>query len=175
MEFEQREFIIEQKFIALQDTYVIRDKIGNQLGIVKKKLISVTSAFTVEDNTDILAEIRAQFLTLHDTFRILDREGKLVAKINKKIFKIFSSAFWIEDSNKNKLYWIEGNFSKHDYMFKDMNKNVVAIVHKKWATLRDSYCLEITGEIDPLLAICSCIAIDQKLEGLLVKQRYSPV
>jgi uncharacterized protein YxjI len=172
MESEQREFIIEQKLAALQDTYIIKDKLGNQLGIVKKKFISTTSAFTVEDNTGILAEIRAQFLTLHDTFRILDGEGKLVAKINKKIFKIFSSAFWIEDSKKNKLYWIEGNFSKHGYVFKNMNKNVVAIVHKKWTALRDSYCLEITGEIDPLLAICSCVAIDQKLEGLLVRQRF---
>jgi uncharacterized protein YxjI len=155
------EYIIEQKIAALRDTFGIKDRSGNLLAYVKKKLVSWGPQFLFEtpDGTGF-GEMRGKVLTVRPTFEIYGKQG-LVAVVKKKVLKLLGSEWWLEDSTGKEIGRIKGNITEHDFSILSPSGSQVAQVHKKWASIRDSYGVEIQSqEIDPYIIIAYVIAMD---------------
>ena len=54
----------------------------------------------------------------------------------------------------------QGNIFDHEYTF-TRGGDEVAIVSKRWFTVRDTYAVDVVDGQDPLLVLASAIAIDQ--------------
>lgn len=108
--FAGKEYIIEQKIVALRDTFGIKDRNGNLLAYVKKKIVSWGPQFYFETpDGSRLGEMRGKVLTVRPMFEIYDAQS-LVAVVKKKILKLLGSEWWLEDGSGTEL----ANQRKHN-------------------------------------------------------------
>ncbi len=159
--FTGTQYIIEQKIVALRDTFGIKDRNGTLLAYVKKKLVSWGPQFYFEtpDGTR-MGEMRGKVLTIRPTFEIYDTQG-LVAVVKKKVLKLLGSEWWLEDASGKEIARIKGNITEHNFSIQSPTGSQVALIHKKWVSVRDSYGIEILSqELDPYVIIAYAIAMD---------------
>jgi uncharacterized protein YxjI len=159
--FSGNEYIIEQKIAAMRDTFAVKDRNGNLLAYVKRKIVSWGPQFWFEtaDGTR-LGEMRGKVLAVRPTFEIYDMQG-LVGVVKKKVLKLLGSEWWLEDNSGNEVARIKGNITEHDFTVKSPSGSEIALVHKKWVSIRDSYGIEIVSqEISPYVVIAYVIAMD---------------
>jgi uncharacterized protein YxjI len=161
--FDTTKYIIERKLAALRITYNVKDVKGNLLGYVKAKRANVGYVkFCFEDNHGIyLGEIDGKVITVHHEYEIKDRDGQLKARIKKEFLKLFGSEWWMEDPEGQQLAKAEGEFAGHNYQILAPDGSLIAEIHRKWVSMRDSYGIEISGQsLDPLLILSYTIAMD---------------
>jgi len=160
--FAGKEYIIEQKIVAIRDTFGIKDRNGNLLAYVKKKNVSWGPQFYFEtpDGTR-LGEMRGKVLTVRPTFEIYDAQ-RLVAVVKKKILKLIGSEWWLEDGSGTEIARIKGNITEHNFSIQSPSGTEIALINKKWFSVRDSYGIEILSqEVDPYVVVAYAIAMDQ--------------
>jgi uncharacterized protein YxjI len=159
---ENREFTIDQRLLSIRNTYVIKNKLGEQLGFIKQEFVSWGPHFWLEDNSGThIGEIDGKVITAHHEYEIKDKDGQLKARIKKKILKLFGSEWWMEDVDGREIARINGNIVRHTYDIVAPDKIVIARVHLNWATVQDEYCIEIIKQdFDPLLVLGYAIAMD---------------
>ena len=160
--FGQNKYTIEQKLVALRDTYGVKDFNGNLLGYVKAKIVSLGPKFWFEDLNGVqLGEIDGKIVTIHNEYEVKDQTGQLRAKIKKKILNLIGSEWWMENAQGQQIAKVKGNFTEHEYQILGPDGSPIAQIHKKWITIRDSYNIEITRpEFDPFLILSYVIAMD---------------
>ncbi|OLB72284.1 hypothetical protein AUI06_01745 [archaeon 13_2_20CM_2_52_21] len=160
--FSGNGYTIEQKILALRDTFGIKDRGGNQLAYVKKQLVSFGPKFWYEStNGEKLGEIHGKVLAIRPTFEIYNSQGQLVAQVKKKILKLIGEAWWMENSSGQEIAKIKGNVWEHDYYIQDTSGQPIAQIHKKWVSVRDSYNVEILNPaMDPYLVLSYAISLD---------------
>lgn len=160
--FENREFTIDQRLLSVRNTYVVKDKFGQQLGFIKQEFVSWGPKFWFEDNAGVhLGEVDGKVVTVHHEYEIKDSDGQVRARIKKKILKLFGSEWWMEDPDGHELARINGNIVHHTYDIVARDKTVIAKVHLNWATIRDEYCIEIVKQdFNPLLVLGYAVAMD---------------
>ncbi len=160
--FTGTEYIIEQKIAAIRDTYGIKDRNGNLLAYVKRKMASVGPKFWFETpDGSRLGEVNGKVLTVRPTFEIYDVQGKLLAVVKKKVLKLLGSEWWLEDSSGGEIARIKGNVTEHDFAIQSPSGDQIAQVHKKWVSVRDSYSIEILNPtVDPYVVLAYAIAMD---------------
>ena len=159
--FSGREYVIEQKIAALRDTFGIKDRNGNLLAYVKKKLVSWGPQFSIEtpEGTKI-GEMRGKVLTVRPIFEIYGQQG-LVAVVRKKLLKVIGSEWWLEDSTGKEIGRIKGNITEHEFSIQSPSGAQIAQINKKWVSIRDSYNVEVLSEeIDPFVIVAYAIAMD---------------
>jgi uncharacterized protein YxjI len=156
-----KEYVIEQKIAAMRDTFGIKDRNGNLLAYVKKKIVSWGPNFWFEtpDGTRF-GEIHGKVVAVRPTFEIYDQQG-LVGIVKKKVMKLLGSEWWLENNSGTEIARIKGNITEHDFKIKSPSGSDVAVIHKKWASIRDSYGIEIVNEeITPYVIVAYVIAMD---------------
>ncbi len=160
--FTSNGYIIEQKILALRDTFGIKDQNGNLLAYVKKQLVSFGPRFWYESvSGQHLGEIHGKILAIRPTFEIYDGQGQLRARVKKKLLKLLGEAWWMEDSAANEIAKINGNVLEHDYYMQEPSGAPIAQIHKKWVSVRDSYGLQLLNpSFDPYLALSYAISLD---------------
>jgi uncharacterized protein YxjI len=160
--FTGTEFIVEQKIVTMRDTFGIKDRNGNLLAYVKKKIVSLGPNFWFEspDGTR-LGEVKGKVLAVRPTFEIYDAQGQLLAVVKKKVLKLLGSEWWLESASGQEVARIKGNITEHDFTIQSSAGTALAQIHKKWVSVRDSYGVEILGsELDPYIILAYAIAMD---------------
>jgi len=159
---ENKEFIIDQRLLTVRNTYVVKNRNGEQLGLIKQEFVSFGPKFWLEENSgDHIGEIDGKVVTVHHEYEIKDKNGQLKARVKKKILKLFGSEWWMEDIDGNRIAKIKGNIVHHTYDMIAQDETPIARVHLNWATISDEYCVEIVKQdFDPLLALGYAIAMD---------------
>jgi uncharacterized protein YxjI len=159
---DNKEFTVDQRLLSVRNTYVIKNRLGEQLGFIKQEFVSWGPKFWLEDNDGVhWGEIDGKVLTVHHEYEIKDKDGQVKARIKKKIMKLFGSEWWMEDPNGDEMARIKGNLVHHTYDIVAPDKTLIAKVHLNWATISDEYCVEIVRQdFDPLLILGYAIAMD---------------
>ncbi|SHJ58312.1 LURP-one-related/scramblase family protein [Pseudobutyrivibrio xylanivorans] len=130
-EAEEDCYQVEGDFVLIRGKRLhIRDMMGNEVALVKQKLIVLLPQFLVFVN------------------------GQQVAVVNKK-FTLLKPKYVVDG-----LGWeVSGNFFEHDYTISDAKGEIVRI-HKAWISWGDSYELEIRDDADEALVLAVVLAID---------------
>ncbi|MEM2118045.1 MAG: hypothetical protein QW386_03385 [Candidatus Bathyarchaeia archaeon] len=138
--FDHKEFIVDQRLLSVRNTYVVKNKFGEQLGFIKQEFISLGPKFWFEDNAGAhLGEIDGKVLTVHHEYEIRDKDGNAKARIKKKVLKLFGSEWWMEDVEGKEIARIKGNVVRHTYDIISPDKITIARVHLNWAAVSDEY------------------------------------
>jgi uncharacterized protein YxjI len=125
---------VDGKALRVRDTFILKDRDGNELAKIAEKKLSVRDTMKVERDGRTLATVHKALVGIRDRFDID-----------------------VEDGEDLKAH---GNVVDHEYEVK-RDDEVVATVSKKWLRVRDTYGIEIReGEDEPLL-LALTVAIDK--------------
>jgi uncharacterized protein YxjI len=158
---EVNDIVMKKKILSLREHYDLEDRQGNKLGEGDGNFFQFPAKFQVLDNSRAeIMHVDGKLISLRRQFTFHDDTGNQLGEIKKKLLKLFGSEYWVEQ-NGIQLLRIYGNFVEHDYKF-EMNKQLVAQVHKKWAAVRDTFGISISGKVDHRIVIGSAIAIEHE-------------
>ena len=159
---ETSEFTVDQRLLSVRNTYVLKNRFGEQVGLVKQEFVSLGPHFWFEDNSGTrIGDVDGKLLTVHHEYAIKDADGQVKARVKKKVIKLFGSEWWMEDAEGHEIARIKGNIVHHTYDIVAPDKTTIAKVHLNWATIGDEYCVEIVKQgFDPLLVLGYAIAMD---------------
>jgi uncharacterized protein YxjI len=165
---EANDFIIQKKILSAHAHYDFLDLQGNKLGEAEGNLIQVPPKFQVKDTHDNeLMRVQGKTLSLHKEFTLYGPDGEAVATIKKKVMTFGGQEYWVEKDGAEAMR-IFGDFVNHEYQM-ECNGETVAVVHRKWASMRDQMGVSITGNVDHQLVIGAAVVIEQ----LEVTQQHS--
>lgn len=145
---------IKQKVFSIKDKFNITDVQGNARYYVEGEFLSIGKKLHIFDTYgQELALIREKVMTLMPKFFILIN-GQQVGEIRKK-FTFITPKYEIEGPG----WEVQGSFMEHDYIITHMDMTV-ARIHKVWMSWGDSFEIDIKDPRDELMAIAVVLAID---------------
>ena len=153
------EFTMSKKILSVREHYDFQDRSGTLVGQGEGTLIQLPAKFAIYDpNRSELMNIQGKLVSLRHQFTFNDNAGSEIGTIKKKLMKLFGEEYWVEQ-NGNEFMRVYGNFTEHEYRM-DVNKQPVAYVHKKWISVRDSFGVSITGNVDHRLVIGAIVVVE---------------
>ncbi|MEU4241836.1 LURP-one-related family protein [Actinoplanes sp. NPDC026619] len=155
-------YVIRERFFAIGDDFDVLDEHGNKVFRVDGKVFSVRGKLVIEDQSgQELASVHRQLIALRATYEIRIG-GEKAAEVRKKLFTPFREKFTIDVPGPDDLT-MKGDLLDHEYVI-ELDGREVAAVSKRWLTIRDTYAVQIAADVDPLLIICSVLALDLALD-----------
>lgn len=153
-----RMLVIRERFFSIGDDFDVLDEDGNKVFHVDGKVLSVRNKVVVEDlNGDEVASVHRHLIALRATYEIRIG-GVKAAEVRKKLFTPFRDRFTIDVPGPDDLE-MKGDLLDHEYVI-ERGGDEVAAVSKRWLTIRDTYAVQISPGVDPLLILCSVLALD---------------
>ncbi len=151
-------FVIRERFFSVGDDFDVLDEHGAKLYHVDGKVLSVRNKVVIEDPSgEEVASVHRHLIAVRPTYEIRIG-GDEVAEVRKKLFTPFRDRFTIDLPNAEDLE-MKGDLLDHEYVI-EQGGYQVAQVSKRWLSVRDTYAVQTVDDIDPLLIICSVLALD---------------
>jgi uncharacterized protein YxjI len=151
-------FLIRERFFAIGDDFDVLDEYGAKLYHVDGKVLSARGKVVIEDPSgEQVASVHRHLIAVRPTYEIRIG-GDEVAEVRKKLFTPFRDRFTIDLPNAEDLE-MKGDLLDHEYVI-EQGGSQVAQVSKRWLSIRDTYAVQTAADIDPLLIICSVLALD---------------
>ena len=151
-------YVIRERFFGIGDDFDILDEHGRKVLRVDGKVLSVRNRLVIEDLAGTeLATVHRHLVALRPTYEIRIG-GEKAAEVRKSLFTPFRDKFTIDVPGPDDLE-MRGNLFDHEYTI-DRGGVEVAAVSKRWLTIRDTYAVQVADGQDPLLIICSVLALD---------------
>ncbi len=128
-------FHVDGKVFRIRDTFVVKDKQGQEVVTIKQKLIAIRETKTIE------------------------RDGHTLASVRKAFFRLLRDKFVIDVKDGKDLV-ATGGFFEHEYKIR-RGRKVIAKVSKLWFSIRDTYGIEIEPGEDIGLILGIAVIIDE--------------
>lgn len=153
---------LKERLWSLRDSFYIKDNRGNTAFRVTGKIFSVGDKLSLADDSgNELAVIRQKIISLRPAYEIHrfgdNGDEEFVARIVKNI-TIFRDKYTV-DIPGPRDYSVQGSFLDYDYQFRRGGQQV-AKVSKHFFSLRDSYGVEIDEGEDDVTILAAVIVID---------------
>lgn len=110
----------------------IYDMQGQELGMVKEKIISLTPTYNITYNK------------------------KHIGNIHRKIFNLIGPGYAIDFKGWN----VDGDILEWNYKIKDKHGNKIAKISKEHLHLTDTYAMDIENPEDAIFVVMLVVAID---------------
>jgi uncharacterized protein YxjI len=155
-EQKTRTFMMKEKMFGLGDDFWIDDDSGAHAYKVDGKTHRIRDTWKLEDvDGNEVAVIRERMLSVRDAIKIEYGDHKAVVK--KQLIG-FGEKYNVDIEDGEDLK-VKGDFIGHEYTI-ERDGDTLAEVSKKWFRVRESYGIEVRGDIDPALVIAVAVAID---------------
>ena len=156
---EANDFIVQKKILSTHEHYDFLDLQGNKLGEADGNFIQIPPKFEVKDAHGAgLLRMQGKALSLHREFTIYDSGGGALATIKKKLVTFAHQEYLAEKDGAESMR-IHGDFTNHEYQMDSAGQNV-AVVHRRWVSMRDQMGVSIIGSIDHRTVIGVAIIIE---------------
>jgi uncharacterized protein YxjI len=155
-------YVIRERFFSIGDDFDVLDEHGTKLFHVDGKVFSVRNRVVIEDPSGVeVASVHRHLVAMRPTYEIRIG-GEKAAEVRKKLFTPFRDKFTIDVPGPDDLE-MQGDLLDHEYVIQ-LGGEDVAAVSKRWLTVRDTYAVQIAAGVEPLLILCSVLALDLALE-----------
>jgi uncharacterized protein YxjI len=153
-----RRFQMRQRLLSIGDDYWIEDESGARVFHVDGKVARVRDTWALEDLAgNELARIREKKLSIRDTITI-DLAGGGSAKVRKALISPLRDKFKIELDDGPDLT-AKGDILDHEYEI-ELDGDVVAQVSRKWFHIRETFGVEVSETVDPVLILAVTVAVE---------------
>ncbi|WP_430503059.1 LURP-one-related/scramblase family protein [Micromonospora trifolii] len=151
-------FVIKERFFSIGDDFDVLDEHGTKVFHVDGKVLSVRNKVVIEDAAGHeVATLHRHLVALRPTYEIRIG-GEKAAEVRKKLLTPFRDKFTIDVPGPDDLE-MKGDLLDHEYVI-ERDGTEVASVSKRWLTIRDTYAVQVSAGVDPLLIIGSVLALD---------------
>ena len=151
-------YIMKQQLFTWGDTFIIQNEQEVAMYQVQGKVFSLGHQLTFSDAVgNELAIIRQKLLSWGPTYEIYHGET-LYATVHKE-FTLLTPKLTVEVPG---LEWldVQGTFLNHEYTFLRQQKPV-AQVSEAWFSFADTYGVDVAEGEDPVLILASTVIIDE--------------
>lgn len=151
-------YLMRKRLFSIGDDFWIEDERGRRVLRVDGKVLRLRQTFVLEDlDGREVATIRKKLVALRDTMDI-ERDGLVVARIRRALFSPFRQRFDV-DLNGGGALVVQGNITDHEYEVR-RDGTAVAVISKRWFSIRDTYAVEVAADEDPGLLLALTVAVD---------------
>jgi uncharacterized protein YxjI len=155
-------FVIRERFFSIGDDFDVLDEHGQKVYHVDGKVFSLRNRVVIEDlNGDEVASVHRHLVAMRPTYEVRIG-GEKAAEVKKKLFTPFRDKFVIDVPGPDDLT-MQGDLLDHEYEV-ELGGAKVAEVSKRWLTIRDTYAVEVSPGVEPLLIIGAVLALDLAME-----------
>lgn len=156
----RRTFMMREKLMGFGNDYWIDDDSGDHRYKVDGKTARIRDTWTLEDvDGKEVAVIREKKLSVRDAIKI--EVGDLEAVVRKQLIGIGERYnVDVEDGEDLK---VKGDIIGHEYEI-ERDGDTIAEISKKRFHLRDTYGIEVRGNVDPALVISVAVAVESLAE-----------
>ena len=153
-------YLIREKLLCFGDDFWIEDEAGRKIYKIDGRAFTILrEKLGIEDAAGReIGFLREKLLSLRKAYEI-HIHGRHAATVSKDLLTLFRCSFTVDVPGPDDLE-AQGSIFDHEYTFTRGGEDV-AIVSKRWFTVRDTYAVEVADGHDPLLVLASAIAIDQ--------------
>ncbi|MGP8072640.1 MAG: zinc-ribbon domain-containing protein [Thermoplasmata archaeon] len=161
-------FTVKENFGQEMRSNFMGGMLGNQggaLGLGSTAFNHRTFAWTVHDAAGALrANITFQVSGYHATSTLADTAGSpiLVVNVDRGLVGGLTATAVLPDGRP--LFQTKGNLIHHNFSILDPSGRELAKIHEAWASVRDTYNLDLVAPVDPLGALIFAILIDREKE-----------
>jgi uncharacterized protein YxjI len=150
---------MRQKILSFGDDYWIENADGERVFRVDGKALRLRDTLNFEDaQGQRLCRIQSRVMHIRDTMAIEGPGGDTLATVHKKLITPLREKWVVEVESGDDLD-IRGNLVDHEYAF-EADGRKVAEVSKRWFRVRDTYGVQITPDLDPVLVLAATVALD---------------
>ena len=155
-------YVIRERFFSVGDDFDVLDEHGTKVLHVDGKVLSARDKVVIEDvsGTEV-ASVHRHLVSMRPTYEIRIG-GEKAAEVRKKLFTPFRDKFTIDVPGPDDLE-MKGDLLDHEYVIEQDGREVAA-VSKRWLSIRDTYAVQVTAGVEPLLIIGSVLALDLAVE-----------
>jgi uncharacterized protein YxjI len=124
-----------------------------------------TYAWTVDDATGThRGSVAFQISGYHSMATLTDPAGAplLTVNVDRGMLGKLNATAGAPDGRP--LFQVQGNLIHHNFAIVDAAGHEVAKIHEAWASVRDTYGLDLTQPVDPLGPLIFAIIIDREKE-----------
>jgi uncharacterized protein YxjI len=157
--FRRSLFLLRQKILAIASKYDIMDQGGNVIGKAEAKVLSIGPKITVYDDSD-RETLKVDGNLTRTKFDVTQPGGAKICTIRRPLVS-FRPSLEVADPNDQTILRGSGKLVKHDFKLEDNSGKMVVKAHESWASIADSYAIELTGEVDPRIALAFVLVVDQ--------------
>ena len=151
-------YVIREKFFHLGEDSTILNEAGQPILEVDGKVLSLHNRLVIRDrNGNEVASVQRKLLALRPTYEI-SRAGQELATVRKHLISPFVDRFTIDVPGPDDLH-ITGSLFEHEYTI-TRGGQLVATVSKRWFSLTDTYGVDIAPYQDDVLILASVLALD---------------
>lgn len=156
---EVHRFRMRERLVSLGDDYWIEDEARQRVYRVDGKALRLRDTLDFEDLAgNRLCRIQARALRLRDSMAIERPDGLRLALVHKALVSPLRER-WKVDVDDGPDLRVQGNILDHEYDI-ERDGDTVAEVSKKWFRLRDTYGVEVSPDVDPVLVLAVTVAVD---------------
>jgi uncharacterized protein YxjI len=153
---QARRFMMKEKLFSVGDDFWIDDESGDHAYKVDGKTHRLRDTWKLEDaNGNEVAVIKERMLSVRDAIKI--EFGDKTATVKRQLIGI-GEKYNVDVDDGDDLK-VKGDFVGHEYSI-ERDGDQVAEVSKQWFAVRESYGIQIDGDIDPALIIAVAVAVD---------------
>lgn len=159
-QFSQTEYQVEQKLFSMTQTYKIKDSMGNEFMVARRKMSSIFNPkIEVSDMMgNPIGYIQGNFFKTE--WSIFDNNNVFHAKIEFPFFMFFTKSFTIT-TPIGVFRSGQSVFSKRFDAYAPDGRYAF-VVDKKLFALRDSFKIQSNGQLGPFITCLAAVVIDQK-------------
>ena len=151
-----RRFMMREKMFGIGDDFWIEDDSGDHVYKVDGKTARIRDTWKLEDaDGKEVACIRERKLSIRDAITI--EVGGTKAVVKKKMIG-FGDSYNV-DVEDGKDLEVHGDIIGHEYKI-ERGGDTVAEVSQKYFRIRETYGIEVHGDVDPALVISVAVAVD---------------
>lgn len=151
-------YLIREKFFHLGEDSTILNEAGQPILEVDGKVLSLHNRLIIRDRSgNEVASVQRRLIALRPTYEI-SRAGQELATIRKHLISPFVDRFTVDVPGPDDLH-ITGSLFEHEYTI-TRSGQVIATVSKRWFSLTDAYGVDIAPYQDDVLILASVLALD---------------
>jgi uncharacterized protein YxjI len=139
---------------------------GSNFGLGSTALNRQTMAWTIHDSAGgQRASITFQISGYHVVSTLTEASGTplQVVTVDRGLVGGLTAMAALPDGRP--LFQSKGNLIHHNFAILDATGREVAKIHEAWASVRDTYSLDLVAPVDPLGPLIFAILIDREKEG----------
>jgi len=150
---------MRQKLVSFGGDFWIENGDGERVYHVDGKALRVRRTLDLEDaGGTVLCRIQTRVLHVRDTMAIEGPDGEHVATVHKALISPLRER-WKVDVEDGDDIDVQGNIVDHEYEL-EIDGHQVAEVSKKWFRVRDTYGVQVTAGVSPVLVLAIAVALD---------------
>jgi uncharacterized protein YxjI len=152
-------YAVREKMFSIGDDFWITDDGGNKVFLVDGKALRLRQTFELKDRSgQVLATVHKKLIAIRDTMEI-EHDGQVVATVRKALISPLHHRSVVDLAEGGQLEAV-GNILDKEFDIQEGGQPI-AHISRRWFRIRDTYGVDIAPGQNDALLLCVAVCLDR--------------